>query len=131
MHTKTTETKIFHIKFYCWHACRDLMKYKNMSFIQICFSSLYNYPVFFFFDTILTKQLTTSNVQAFDKFHHVLFNIRFRFSSFSKICKKVTTLKRNLPIYETSAQSGQKKRKKKKFQVKLNVQYLPLHGLFL
>lgn len=103
------------------------MKYKNMSFIQICFSSLYNYPVFFFFDTILTKQLTTSNVQAFDKFHHVLFNIRFRFSSFSKRCKKSNNSKEKSPNLWNICTKWPKK--EKKFKVKFNVQYLPLHCL--
>lgn len=94
-HFNYKETKIFHIKFYCWHACRDLMKYKNMSFIQICFSSLYNYPVFFFLWHHSNQ--AAYNIKRSGKFHHVSFYIRFRFSSFSKRCKKGNHSKEKSP----------------------------------
>ncbi len=68
-----------------------------------------NYPVLFFLWHHSNRSLRH---QTFDQFYHVLFYIRF--SSFSKRRKKVTILKRNLPIYETSAHSGLKKKRKSK-----------------
>jgi len=38
-----------------------------------------------------------------------------------KDAKKVTTLKRNLPIYETSAQSGQKKKRNSKSNLMFSI----------
>ncbi len=68
-----------------------------------------NYPVLFFLWHHSNRSLRH---QTFDQFYHVLFYIRF--SSFSKRRKKVTILKRNLPIYEISAHSGLKKKRKSK-----------------